>query len=273
MFAPPAIALAIGAYVNVQYPGIAPKWVGLRRLLRVHGTQHRRHDGSRPASSSSSRWSPSSSSSCSWAWVAPGFAMANFPQGRLGRPRRVRRDDGAARHLRRDPVRDLVLPGHRRRGDGRRGSEGAAPLGAHRLYRRHPHAGGARRRRDALRRRLGRLDEAGQHQRPVAAGDEARGRQLERLAAHAGVARPVRPRRLLPRHHHRLLAAALRPGAGGLSAGGAGPRAPQARDAAHRHPRRRRDRHRRHLQRRARRLRRPVAHGQHRDDVGIRRRS
>ena len=27
MFAPPAIALAIGAYVNVQYPALAPKWI------------------------------------------------------------------------------------------------------------------------------------------------------------------------------------------------------------------------------------------------------
>ena len=29
VFAPPAIALAIGAYVNVQYPALAPKWIAL----------------------------------------------------------------------------------------------------------------------------------------------------------------------------------------------------------------------------------------------------
>ena len=29
VFAPPAIALAIGAYVNVQFPAVAPKWVAL----------------------------------------------------------------------------------------------------------------------------------------------------------------------------------------------------------------------------------------------------
>ena len=29
VFAPPAIALAIGAYINVQFPGLAPKWVAV----------------------------------------------------------------------------------------------------------------------------------------------------------------------------------------------------------------------------------------------------
>ena len=33
VFAPPAIALAIGAYVNVQYPALEPKWVALGAYL------------------------------------------------------------------------------------------------------------------------------------------------------------------------------------------------------------------------------------------------
>ncbi len=32
-FAPPAIALAIGAYVNVQFPAIEPKWVAFAAYL------------------------------------------------------------------------------------------------------------------------------------------------------------------------------------------------------------------------------------------------
>ena len=50
VFAPPAIALAIGAYMHVQYPWLEPRWVGRRRLRRLHDAQHRRHAASRPAS-------------------------------------------------------------------------------------------------------------------------------------------------------------------------------------------------------------------------------
>ena len=47
VFAPPAIALAIGAYVNVQFPALAPKWTAARRLSGLHGDQHRRRDDRR----------------------------------------------------------------------------------------------------------------------------------------------------------------------------------------------------------------------------------
>ncbi len=44
LFAPPAIALAIGAYLNVQFPPFDPRSGG-RRLRDIHGAQHRRrHD-------------------------------------------------------------------------------------------------------------------------------------------------------------------------------------------------------------------------------------
>ena len=65
---------------------------------------------------------------------------------------------------------------------------------------------------------VGRLDQARQHQRSAAAGDEADRRREQRLAAHAGLARAVRPRRLVPRDHHRLLAPDLRAGARRLPA-------------------------------------------------------
>ena len=45
-----------------------------------------------------------------------------------------------------------------------------------------------------------------------AAGDEGGGGRQQHLAAHAGVAGPVRPGGQLPRHHHGLLAPDLRPG-------------------------------------------------------------
>jgi ethanolamine permease len=38
VFAPPAIALAIGAYINVQFPALDPN--GSRCLHRLHGPQH-----------------------------------------------------------------------------------------------------------------------------------------------------------------------------------------------------------------------------------------
>ena len=68
VFAPPAIAMAIGAYLNVQFPALDPKHRRRRRLHRVHGPeysrrQHRRHlrTGGLPCWPSPNCW-------CSWAW-------------------------------------------------------------------------------------------------------------------------------------------------------------------------------------------------------------
>jgi len=40
VFAPPAIALAIGAYLNVQFPSLDPKLAAFGRLPGVHDAQH-----------------------------------------------------------------------------------------------------------------------------------------------------------------------------------------------------------------------------------------
>ena len=175
VFAPPAIALAIGAYLNVQFPALEPKWVALGaylvfmalnivgvtiaatfelvvtliaifELLRLHGRG------------------------------GAGLLGGELPQGRLVR-RRHASAAAPGRHVRRDPVRDLVLPRDRGRGHGRRGSEEPEPLDPDRLHRRHPDAGGAGARRDGVRGRRRRLDQARQHQRPAAAGDEDRRRR------------------------------------------------------------------------------------------------
>ena len=59
---------------------------------------------------------------------------------------------------------------------------------------------------------------ARQHQRSAAAGHEDRGRLIKRLAAPAGVDRPAWPHRLIPRHHHWLFPSDIRAGASGLAA-------------------------------------------------------
>ena len=89
VFAPPAIALAIGAYLNVQFPALDAEVGRGRRLPRLHGAQHRRHDRSRPPSSWSSPCSRSSSCCVFMGVVAPGFSAAQLRARRLGRQRRV----------------------------------------------------------------------------------------------------------------------------------------------------------------------------------------
>jgi Amino acid transporters len=47
VFAPPAIAMAIGAYLNVQYPDLNPKTGGGRGLFIVYGTEYSRREAGR----------------------------------------------------------------------------------------------------------------------------------------------------------------------------------------------------------------------------------
>jgi ethanolamine permease len=113
VFAPPAIALAIGAYLNVQFPGINPKWFALGAYVVFIGLN----------------------------WVGVGIAAAfelfvtllaivellvfmgvvtpgwTWPTSSptAGPAAHVLNGAPSQRHLRVDPVRDLVLPGDRRR--------------------------------------------------------------------------------------------------------------------------------------------------------------
>jgi amino acid transporter len=155
VFAPPAIALAIGAYLNVQFPAINPKWFALGAYV----------------SSSALNWIGVGIAAAFELFVtvlaifellvfmgvvAPGWSMANFvPTAGLAAGRAQCR--GHLRHLRVDSLRDLVLPGDRRRGHGGRRGARPAPHHSHRLHHRHRHAGGAGLRRDGLRGRRGRL--------------------------------------------------------------------------------------------------------------------
>ena len=148
VFAPPAIALAIGAYLNVQFPALDPKvaavgaylvfmtlnilgvqiaatfelvitLVAIFELLVFMGV------------------------------VAPGFSMANLVKGGWSGQDSVQ-CRLHSRHVRGHPLRDLVLPGHRRRGHGCRRSQGPEALHPDRLPGRHRHADGAGLGRDGV---------------------------------------------------------------------------------------------------------------------------
>ena len=86
VFAPPAIALAIGAYVNVQFPALEPKWVALGAYLvfmalNIAGMTI-------AASFELAVTLIAIFELCVFMGVvAPGFSAANLPQGRLGRRR------------------------------------------------------------------------------------------------------------------------------------------------------------------------------------------
>ena len=126
VFAPPAIALAIGAYLNVQFPALDPKLVALGAYVVFIGAQLGRRAASRRPSSCSSRCSRSSSCWCSWAWSRracrwPTSSRSGWAGGDAFSSAAI------AGHLRRDPVRDLVLPGDRGRGHGGRGGARSAP--------------------------------------------------------------------------------------------------------------------------------------------------
>ncbi|CAG9218373.1 conserved hypothetical protein [Burkholderia vietnamiensis] len=239
------------------------------RVSRVHGAEHRRRADRRDVRAGRHAVRDLRAAGVHGRRVA-GLRVEQLHEGRLGR-RRSLQHGRVPRHVRGDSVRDLVLPRDRRRRDGRRGSEEPEALDPDRLRGRHPDARGPRDRRDGVRRRRGRLDQAREHQRSAAAGDEVHRRREQRLDAHAGVARPVRAGRVVPRDHPRLFAPDLCAGPRRLSARMARQGASALQDPASRDPRGRRGRDRRDLQRRADPVRRPDAHRQHRDDVGVRR--
>ncbi|STS88622.1 ethanolamine permease [Klebsiella variicola] len=104
---------------------------------------------------------------------------------------------------------------------------------------------------------------------PLPPGDEDGGGQWQRLAAYAGVAGAVWPRRLLPRHHYGLFAADLLPRPRRLSARRAGDPQPPHPHPASGDPRRRRGRYRRDLLRLADHHQRHAADRLYRHYVGI----
>ena len=124
VFAPPAIALAIGAYFNVQFPALDPRRIAIGAYLvcfmalNIVGM---------PIAATFELVVTLLAilELCVFMGVvAPGFSRANFVKG--GWAGADAFSGGAARHGRRDPVRDLVLPRHRRRRDGGRGGQGPA---------------------------------------------------------------------------------------------------------------------------------------------------
>ena len=222
VFAPPAIALAIGAYVNVQFPALEPKWVALGAYLvfmalNIVGVTiaasfelvgHADRDlraaasswawwrrASRPRTSSRAA-GPAATAFGGGAWAGI-FAAIPFAIWFFLAIEGV----AMAAEETKNPSRSMPIAYI-----GGILTLVALALGV------MVFAGG-----------VGDWSQARQHQRSAAAGDEDRRRHEQRLAAHAGVARPVRPRRLLPRHHHRLLAADLRALARRLPAGAARP--------------------------------------------------
>ena len=139
-----------------------------RRLSRVHAAQHRRradrgdvriarhHPGRGRTPRLHGR-------------RGAGLQLVELCRQWLGRriqlrPPRHRRD------VRGDSLRDLVLPRHRGRRHGGRGGEGPQAHDSHRLHHRCPHADGPCLRRDDLRGRRRRLENAEQPQRSPAPG-------------------------------------------------------------------------------------------------------
>ncbi|ABA49155.1 hypothetical protein BURPS1710b_0143 [Burkholderia pseudomallei 1710b] len=239
------------------------------RVPRVHGAEYRRRADRRDVRARRHAARDLRAARVHGRRVA-GLRLEQLREGRLGGRRSLQRRR-VPWHVRGDPVRDLVLPRDRGRRDGGRGGEAPETLDSDRVRGRHPDARGARDRRDGVRGRRGRLDQAREYQRSAAAGDEVHRRREQRLDAHARVARPVRPRRVVPRDHSRLFAPDLRARPRRLPARMAREGAPALQDALSRDPRGRRGRHRRDLQRRADPVRRPDAHREHRDDVRVRR--
>jgi ethanolamine permease len=120
VFAPPAIALAIGAYLNVQFPAIDPKWFAVG-AYSSSWPEHRRRAG-RGHLRALVTLLAIFELLVFMGVVSPGFSMANFVAkgGWSGRTASARPFPACSR----DPVCDLVLPGDRRRGHGGRRSQG-----------------------------------------------------------------------------------------------------------------------------------------------------
>ena len=134
VFAPPAIALAIGAYLNVQFPGINPKWFALGAYVDLH-----RRSTIGVGIAAAFELFVTRARDLRAAGVhgrgRAGLVDGELRRQRLGRRRRAsaaRRSPGIFAV---DPVRDLVLPRDRRRGDGGRGGARSAPHHSARLHR------------------------------------------------------------------------------------------------------------------------------------------
>ena len=158
VFAPPAIALAIGAYLNVQFPALDPKLVALGAYvvfmtLNIVGVRHRRdlravRDAARDLRAAglhgrgrarASRWPTSL-------------------QGRLGRRRRASAPPPCPGIFAAIPFAIwffLAIEGVAMAAEE---AQDPQPHDSDRLHQRHPDAGGAGLRRDGLRRRRRRLD-------------------------------------------------------------------------------------------------------------------
>ena len=271
VFAPPAIALAIGAYLNVQFPALDPKCVALGAYVVFIGAQlgRRRHRGDLRAVRHAARDLRAAASS--WAWSRPGWSLANFVGARLGRQRRAsaaRRSPGIFAAIPFAIWFFLAIEGAAMAAEEARDPHRTIPIayiaGILTLvvlaFGVMIFAGGV-----GDWRKLANIND------PLPQAMKAVVGEQQRLAAHAGVDRPVRPDRLVPRHHHGLLAPDLRAGARRLPAGHLRRAEPALQHAAPRDAGRRRGRHRRDLQRRVGAVRRPDAHRQHRHHVGVRR--
>ncbi len=246
LFAPPAIALAIGAYLSGAVPRARSQDRGGRRLSPLRRAQHRRRAASRRPSS----W---------WSRCSRWRELLVF----MGVVRRPSHGAASRRAAGRDPRPSASAIG---------GIVAAIPFAIWFFLAIEGVAMAAEEAREPRRTipiayiggiltltcsAFGVMILAGgagdwrrwPRQRSAAAGDEDGGRPVERLAAHAGVARAVRARRLLPRDHHGLCAADLRAGPRRLSARGAGAAASALPHAACRDDRGRDGRHRGDLQR------------------------
>jgi len=172
VFAPPAIALAIGAYLNVQFPALDPKHAAVGAYIVFMGLNIL---GVKLAATFELVVCVLAVAELLvfMGVVAPAFSFSNFAfngwagADAFGAP-------AIAGMFAAIPFAIWVLPGHRRRGHGCRRSQGPQAHHSQSLYQRHPDPGAAGHGGDVLRRRRGGLAQLVEHQRPAAPGDEDR---------------------------------------------------------------------------------------------------
>ncbi len=175
----PEVVRAVGAYRGLHRRSTS---VGVRHRRDLRAVRH-------ACWRSSSCW-------CSWAWsrrAAPWPTSWPRAAGRAATRARRRGHPGIFAAIPFAIWFFLAIEGAAMAAEEARDPHRTIP---DRLHHRHPHAGGAGLGRDDLRGRRGRLAQARQHQRPAAPGHEGGGGRQQRLAAHAGVDRPVRADRL-----------------------------------------------------------------------------
>ena len=267
VFAPPAISLAIGAYLNVQFPGLDPKLAAVGayvvfmtlNILGMHIAANFELFVTIIAIGELLVF---------MGVVSPGFSWTNFTaNGWAGSDTFTIATWGGI--LASIPFAIWFFLAIE--GVAMAAEETKDPHRTARLYLRRAHSSGFGTGGNDFCRRCRRLARAVQPQRSLAASDENDCGRKQRLAAYAGMAGFIWLGCQLSRHHHGLFAPNFRPEPRRLSAADVCQGKPTLPHPAPCRFAGRRGGHCRHFQRQLDCDRRPAAHRQHHHHVGIRR--